>query len=93
MPLFWLAAPRDWRLVNEIVENFFGRVKISDSITKDECVATGACLALVKNYDPDEIIAYSLGQYVNGNEIQCVSRELRSYPLASPKPPTLRVTT
>lgn len=72
MPLFWLAAPRDWQLVNEIVENFFGRVKISDSITKDECVATGACLALVKNYDPDEIIAYSLGQYVNGNEIQCV---------------------
>ena len=59
-------------IVNEIVENFFGRVKISDSITKDECVATGACLALVKNYDPDEIIAYSLGQYVNGNEIQCV---------------------
>ena len=60
------------QVVSEIVENFFGRAKITDSITKDECVAQGACLALVKNYDPEEIIAYSLGQYVNGNEIQCI---------------------
>ena len=59
-------------IVSELVENYFGRAKITDSITKDECVAQGACLALVKNYDPDEIIAYSLGQYVNGDEIQCV---------------------
>ena len=59
-------------VVNELVENYFGKAKITNSITKDECVAQGACLALVKNYDPDEIIAYSLGQYVNGDEIQCV---------------------
>ena len=59
-------------VVTELVENYFGRTKITDAITKDECVAQGACLALAKNYDPDEIIAYSLGQYVNGDEVQCV---------------------
>ena len=57
-------------VVNELVENYFGKAKITDA-TKDECVAYGACLALMKNYDPDEIIAYSLDILVNGDEIQC----------------------
>ena len=52
--------------------DFFGERKFTQAINCDECVAKGACLSLVNHYDVGEIIAYSLGQLLIGDKIQCI---------------------
>ena len=59
-------------LVQEKITSFFGKSKMTQATNCDECVAKGACLSLVNRYQVDEIIAYSLGQLLIGNRIQCI---------------------
>lgn len=60
------------RLVQTKIREFFGEGKITEATNCDECVAKGACLSLVNHYDVGEIIAYSLGQLLIGDKIQCI---------------------
>ena len=60
------------KLVQKKIRDFFGDRKFTQAINCDECVAKGACLSLVNHYDVGEIIAYSLGQLLIGDKIQCI---------------------
>ena len=60
------------KLVQKKIMDFFGERKFTQAINCDECVAKGACLSLVNHYDVGEIIAYSLGQLLIGDKIQCI---------------------
>lgn len=54
----------------------FTKDKVASSVDIDKCVAQGACMSLTRSdISMKEIIAYSLGQLVEGNKIQCVIPE------------------
>lgn len=56
--------------IRDKFENLFGTSRIIEADQK--CIAEGACLALVKNYHINDITAYSIGQLLIGNRVQCI---------------------
>lgn len=58
-------------LVKEKVKALFGD-KISQSINPDECVAMGACMALVNKILPKEKTSFCLGTSLINNQAECI---------------------
>ena len=59
-------------LVQKKLADYFGKEKTTQSVNPDECVAQGACMALVNNVLPKEKTAFSLGTSLVNNEVECI---------------------
>ena len=59
-------------LVQKKLADYFGKEKTTQSVNPDECVAQGACMALVNNILPKEKTAFSLNMLITNNEAVCI---------------------
>ena len=59
-------------LVQKKLADYFGKEKTTQSVNPDECVAQGACMALVNNVLPKEKTAFSLNMLITNNEAVCI---------------------
>ena len=59
-------------LVQKKLARHFGKEKTTQSVNPDECVAKGACMALVYDILPKEKTAFSLGTSLINNEVECI---------------------
>lgn len=59
-------------LVQQKLSDYFGREKAAFSINPDECVAHGACMALVNHIALEEKTRFSLGSSLVNERVECI---------------------
>ena len=67
------GGPTQSTIIEEQLKQMFGSWKVSrNNVDPELAVARGACQSLVRNLNLKDRIAYSLGQLVTENRIQCL---------------------
>lgn len=60
------------KIVEQRLEEVFGKAKLNGAVNPDEAVACGACQSLVEPLQLKDRIVYSLGQRLKGGRVQCL---------------------